>query len=156
VTRSKYRMILVCLVLLIGGWLSIAARSKDHATQPPTTHPQASFLTDPNLVNSTGTALGSGSLLARMLLSVVAVIVLGAGLLYLLKRVLPKVANAPGKEIHVRETTHLGPRKALHLVEVGNPKLLIGSTNDSITTLADLTDAWLDMPKQETDEAVRL
>jgi flagellar biosynthetic protein FliO len=156
VTRGKYRMIFVCLVFLIGGWISIAARSAAPPAQASAAPPQVSFLTDPNLAGSTAINLGGGSLVARMLLSVVMVIALGGGLLYLMKRVMPKVANTAGKEIHVRETTHLGPRKALHLVEVGNHKLLIGSTNDHITTLADLTDAWLDVPKQETDEAVRL
>jgi flagellar biogenesis protein FliO len=76
--------------------------------------------------------------------------------LYVSKRLLPKVASVPGKEIHIRETAYLGPRKALHLVEIGNHKLLIGSTNDSITSLADVTDTWLDIPKQESDDAVRL
>lgn len=156
VIRGRYRTVLVALVLLIGGWLSIAARSAAPSAQPTAPQPQASFLSDPNLVTTPGIALDNGSLLARMLLSVLVVIALGGGLLYVTKRVMPRVANTAGKEIRVRETTHLGPRKALHLVEVGNHKLLIGSTNDSITTLADLTDAWLDQPKQETDEVVRL
>jgi flagellar biosynthetic protein FliO len=154
--RNRYRMLLVCLVLLIGGWITIAARSAAPPAQPPAAQPQGSFLTDPNFVSSPGVNLGNGSLMTRMLLSILVVIALGGGLMYVMKRVMPKVANTAGKEIHVRETTHLGPHKTLHLVEIGNHKLLIGSTNDHITTLADLTDAWLDVPKQETDEAVRL
>ena len=39
-------------------------------------------------------------------------------------------------------------------MEVGNQKLLIGSTNESIATLAHVGEAWLDLSKQEMDQAV--
>jgi flagellar biogenesis protein FliO len=71
-----------------------------------------------------------------MMLSVGLVIGLGAVALYLSKRALPRVAKAASKEIHVLETAHLGPRKALHLVKVGGRRLLIASTSDSVTMLA--------------------
>jgi flagellar biogenesis protein FliO len=155
--RNKGRIIALCLMLLIGGgWIGLAARSADQSTQPTSTPQSGPFLADPNLVSSTDIALGSEGLFARMMLSVALVVVLGAGVLYVSKRVLPKVANAPGKEIDIRETAYLGPRKALHLVEVGHHKLLIGSTNDSITALAHVTDAWLELSKQEPDDTMRL
>ena len=88
-----------------------------------------------------------------MMLCILLVAGLGVGMLYVSKKVLPKVTNAAGKEIRIRETAYLGPRKALHLVEIGNHKLLIGSTNDSITALADMTDTWLDVSKQEPEDA---
>ena len=151
-------MLILCLVLLIGGgWISIAARSADHKAQPATTDSNTSFLADPNFASPADMSLSSRGLFARMMLCILLVAGLGAGMLYVSRKVLPKVASAPGKEIHVRETAYLGPRKALHLVEIGNHKLLIGSTNDSITALADLTDTWLDPSKQESsDDAVRL
>lgn len=151
-------MLILCLALLIGGgWISIAARSADQKAQPATTDGSGSFLADPNFANPTDISLSGRGLFVRMMLCILLVAGLGAGMLYLSKRVLPKVTSAPGKEIHVRETAYLGPRKSLHLVEIGNHKLLIGSTNDSITALADLTDAWLDASKQESsDNAVRL
>jgi flagellar biosynthetic protein FliO len=90
-----------------------------------------------------------------MMFSVALVIVLGVAALYLSKKVLPKVTNAPGKEIHVLETTYLGPRKALHLVEVDNHKLLIGSTNENIATLAHMTDAWLDLSREAIEDTVK-
>ena len=91
-----------------------------------------------------------------MMFSVAIVAVLAVAAFYLSRKVLPKVTNAPDKEIRVVETTYLGPRKTLHLVQVGNQKLLIGSTNDTITTLARLGDAWLDRSQQELDSAVNL
>ena len=46
-----------------------------------------------------------------------------------------------GKKIRIIETVHLGPRRAVHLLEAGNKQLRIGSTTESITRLADVTDA---------------
>jgi flagellar protein FliO/FliZ len=75
-----------------------------------------------------------------MMFSVVLVVVLGAAALYMSKKVLPRITNLPGKEIRILETAHLGPRKAVHLVKIGNQRLLIGSTNESISMLADVTE----------------
>ena len=69
---------------------------------------------------------------------------------------LPKVTHTKGKEIHVIETTFLGPRKMLYLVQVGHQKLLVGSTNETIATLAHIDDAWLELSKQDMDSAVNL
>ena len=151
-------MLILCLALLIGGgWISIAARSADQTVQPATADSNTSFLADPNFARAADMSLDSRGLFARMMLCILLVAGLAVGMLYVSKRVLPKVTNTPGKEIRVRETAYLGPRKALHLVEIGHHKLLIGSTNDSITSLADLTDTWLEASKQESsDDAVRL
>jgi flagellar protein FliO/FliZ len=75
-----------------------------------------------------------------MMFSVVLVVVLGAAALYMSKKVLPRITNLPGKEIRILETAHLGPRKAVHLVKIGNQRLLIGSTYESISMLADVTE----------------
>ncbi len=156
-SHSKKRVVILCLTLLIGGgWISIAARSADQTAQPAAPRQSGSFLADPNLAGSADLSLGGTRLFVRMMLCILLVAGLGVGMLYVSKKVLPKVTSGPGKEIHIRETAYLGPRKALHLVEIGNHKLLIGSTNDRITALADVTDTWLDVSKQESDDKVRL
>jgi flagellar biosynthetic protein FliO len=147
VSGQKKRIGLLCLLVVVGGgWVALASRySSEHApasTQAPTV--ETSFLSDPNLASADSAGLGGRELFLKMMLSIGLVLGLGAAALYLSKRVLPKVTNAPGKEIRVVETSYLGPRKALHLIEVGNQRLLIASTNDRITTLAHLNDAWLD------------
>ncbi len=75
-----------------------------------------------------------------MMLAVLLVAALGTAAIVLTKKYLPKIANLQGKEIRVIETVHLGPRKSVHLLEIGSRKLLIGSTNENISKLADLTD----------------
>jgi flagellar biosynthetic protein FliO len=167
VNKQSKRIATLFVALIVGsGLVGLAAQSTDPNATPsitsadpnavPATTSEAtgSFLNDPNLPQQPGLGIDSGKLFVKMTGSVVLVIALAGAVLYLSKKVLPKVTNAAGKEIRVVETTYLGPRKALHLVEVGNQKLLIGSTNESIATLAHVGDAWLDLSKQETDQAV--
>ncbi len=93
----------------------------------------------------------NSELFYKMTLSVLLVIGLGAAAIYLTKRVLPKITGGPSKEIHILETAHIGQRRAVHLVKAGDRMLLIGSTNGSITKLADLTKASSSGPKQWED-----
>jgi len=148
----------LCIVLVVaGGWAALAARSAnedDRAIAAP--QKKLSFLNDPNLAGATDLSLSSKELFAKIALSVALVVVLGVAVLYVSRTVLPKVAKGPGKEIHILETAYLGPRKALHLVEVGSQKLLIGSTNENITALAHVTDGWVDLSKQGIDDMVKV
>jgi flagellar biosynthetic protein FliO len=158
VSSQKKRIVVLCVLLVGGGgWVALASRyaGKPDGTDGQTVSTGTSFLGDPNQLAGTNVSLGGRELFVKMMLSVGLVIALGVGALYLSKRVLPKVTNAAGKEIRVLETTYLGPRKALHLVEVANQRLLIASTSDHITTLAHIGDAWLDLPRQEIDDAVK-
>lgn len=153
--RGKRTVTLLAALVFGSGLVGLSARAGEpNEVSPPTAETEGSFLSDPNLARQSDLSLGSGELFVKMMLSVVLVIVLAVAVLYLSKRVLPKVTKASGKEIRVTETSYLGPRKALHLVEIGNQKLLIGSTNESITTLAHIGDAWLDLSKSETENAV--
>lgn len=93
---------------------------------------------DPNLAGLPN-SIGTRELFIKMMVSVVLVVVLGGVAVYGSKRLAGKLANLPGKKIKIIETAHLGPRKAVHLLRIGDRCLLIGSTNDNITKLADLT-----------------
>jgi flagellar biogenesis protein FliO len=172
VSHQKKKIVFLCLLLVVsGGWIALASRQTTIQKTPDggqktedsaaVRSPSAvlrdppSFLNDPRLPASGGGSLGNGELFFRMMLSVGLIIGLGTAALYLSKRVLPKVGHAPGKEIHVLETAYLGPRKALHLVEIGGRRLLIASTNDCITMLASVQETWSDLSSQEFGEAVK-
>jgi flagellar biosynthetic protein FliO len=86
----------------------------------------------------------AGELFLKMMGAVVLIVALGVGLVYVSKRFLPKMGAAPGRRIQITETVPLGTRKALHLVEVGGRKVLIGSTAERITMLADVSDGFLE------------
>ena len=97
------------------------------------------FENDSNFSTGTGDEPGIRELFFKMMFSVLFLVVLGVAAIYVLKRFGAKITKLPGKEIRIAETVHLGPRKAVHLLEVGERRFLIGSTNESITKLADLT-----------------
>ncbi len=92
-----------------------------------------------------------GEVYYRMMLAVLIVVVLGGAAIYVSKKVLPKISNLPGKEIRVAETVYLGPKKAVHVLEVGNRRFLIGSTSENITKLADITSDLADFSVPDAD-----
>ncbi len=96
------------------------------------------FENDPDFSTRKSDRPSSRELFFKMMVSVLFLVALGAAAIYVSKRFLPKITNLPGKEIRIAETVHLGPRKAVHLLEVGERRFLIGSTNENITRLADL------------------
>jgi len=91
------------------------------------------------------------SLFYRMVLMVLIVICLGIAGIYISKKLLPKL-NLPGRRIQLAETIHLGPRKSLHLIRIGQKMLLIGCTNENITNLADVTDQLADFQQEDIGE----
>jgi flagellar biogenesis protein FliO len=89
-----------------------------------------------------GSSQAQNTLVRQFALAMGFVVVLGGCAWYLSKKLGAKLAITRGKDISVIETIHLGPHKMLHLLEVGGKqKLLIGSTNENISILADVTGA---------------
>jgi flagellar biogenesis protein FliO len=76
--------------------------------------------------------------LHKMTLAVLIVTVLGVVVMYVSKKILPKLSNLEGRNIKVIETLHLGSRKTVHLLEVSGQQILLGSTSDRIIKLADI------------------
>ncbi len=102
------------------------------------------FENDPNFSTRTGDRLSTRELFFKFMASLLFIVALGAAAIYVSKKFGAKITNLPGKEIRIAETVHLGPRKAVHLLEIGERRFLIGSTNENITRLADLTSALTD------------
>ena len=92
------------------------------------------------------------STLHRMTLAVLIVIVLGAAAIYGSKKILPKLSHPQGRKITIVETVHLGSRKSIHLLEVAGQQVLIGSTYDRITKLADIF-SEKGFPLEQTDKS---
>lgn len=95
---------------------------------------------DSGFSNGPGSLPGQGEFLLRAMLAIFFVVALGVAAIYVSKKLLPRIATVPGKEIRIVETVHLGPRKAVHLIDIGHRRFLIGSTNETVTKLADLHD----------------
>lgn len=76
--------------------------------------------------------------LRKMTLAVLVVVALGVAVMYASKKIMPKLSHSEGKKIKLIETVHLGSRKTIHLLEIAGQQILIGSTPDRITKLADI------------------
>ena len=124
------------------------------------------FAKDPNLIMKQPKNLSTQDLFFKMMFAVLLVVVLGVAAIYISKKFLPKIANLSGREIRIVETVPLGPRKAVHLLKIGNQQLLIACTNENITKLADVTgmpkcdkghlgpsDVLTNLSAQETDSS---
>lgn len=136
---------------LFGGAL-VVCRAQSAANEPekPLSENSSSWFTkDPNVALKPAESLDTREMFFKMMFAVLLVVALGVAAIYVTKKVLPKITNLPGREIRIIETVHLGPRKAVHLIEAGGRRLLIGSTNESITKLADVTDAPTNLSEQE-------
>jgi flagellar biosynthetic protein FliO len=141
--KIKLVVILVALIL-IGGLLPIAKRvsaKQDTGEQAdlPVPPPPQQILTSNS--NQQSAIPGGREFFYKMVLSILVVAAFGVGAIYLSKKLLPKLANHQGKQIRVIETTYIAPRKGIHLIQVGSRRLLVASTNETVTMLADVTES---------------
>jgi len=90
--------------------------------------------------------------MTRLMTSISIVIVLGVCAYWFTKKFAPKLTRVQGKNISVIETISLGTNKNLYLLEIGgNRRFLVGSTNENINLIADVTES---LPSQEPDASV--
>jgi flagellar biosynthetic protein FliO len=109
------------------------------------------FANDPDFFGRSDYNPGRGELSVRAVFAVLLVLVLIVAAVYVSRKLLPKITNLSGKEIRIIETAHLGPRRTIHVIEVGGRRLLVGSTNENITKLADLSSDLTDLSSIETN-----
>ena len=146
-------------VLVICSAQSTTAGIESEKSQPDPNQPQAGtgstnstlFANEPNFFRDSDFEPGGAGFSIRAVLAVLFVLALFITAIYVSKKLLPKIANLPGKEIRIVETVHLGPRKAVHLLEIDNRRFLIGSTNENVTKLADLGSGLMDLSAKETN-----
>jgi len=98
--------------------------------------------------------------LSRTLAAVMVVLFIGGVAILVIKKVLPRLAVSPGslgkRQVKVLETTYIGPRKALHLVQVGQKKFLLSAAAEHVTLLADVTAALPASFEQAHEQAMQL
>ncbi len=139
-SRKRIVVLLVAVAFCSGAVSLCAARgASDEGIRSLFDDSDFAYRSEPNDIAGSGD--GVGDFFFRMMLMVLLVIILGAAAIYLSRKLLPRFTQLSGKRVRVVETIHLGPRKTLHLLKIGNRQLLIGSTNENITRLADVTAA---------------
>lgn len=85
-----------------------------------------------------GSLPGLWSYLLQVLIALAVIVALAAGVLYLMRRFVPAVRS--GRRLQIVESVAVDPRRTLHIVKVGKRHLLVGSTEGSLSLLAELDD----------------
>jgi len=147
VTKGKIKVVAILGGVILAGGLLSAVRSMAAAPEPQ--QPLDSQVTAQPGSPSPATAPGFGEtsgreLFYKMLLSVLLVIALGVAAIYVSRKLLPRITHLPGKQVRVVETTYIAPRKGIHLIQIGARRLLVASTSETITMLADVTESLPD------------
>ncbi|HEG42671.1 MAG TPA: hypothetical protein ENH94_01345 [Phycisphaerales bacterium] len=88
----------------------------------------------------TGEIEKEDSPLKRLMTAISIVMILGVCAYWFTRKFVPKLTRRQGKDVSILETIPLGSNRNLYLLEIGSgQKLLIGSTNENINLLADVT-----------------
>lgn len=151
--KGKIKLIAILAALILAGGL-LPGVARVIATSGPQKRDAVATLSAQEQAQETQSKSESSNLLSgptsgreffyKMLLSVLLVIALGIGVIYVSRKLLPRIANLPGKQIRVLETAYIAPRKGIHLIQAGTRRLLVASTNETITMLADVTESAAD------------
>jgi flagellar biogenesis protein FliO len=85
---------------------------------------------------------GSGGVLGKMASYAIVILLLGAAAMVLGKRYLPRLQPAGVGRIQVVDSAYLGPRKQLHVVQIGSQRFLVASCRDSVTMISELASTF--------------
>jgi flagellar biosynthetic protein FliO len=145
--RNRKTIILLGLLLVAGGFCAAAlSRQTDSATRTAdksvkqTENILQTQAKDVNFSFGGGEPLKTSELFYKMTVAVLVVVALAIGVMYFLKKLLPKIAKLPAKQIRIVEMVSLGQHRNIYLIEVSGRRLLIGGTSETITRLADLSE----------------
>ena len=109
---------------------------------------QTSTVGDTSYLNSAGLAF---SVFLRLGIIIVIII----GLAIVIKQMQSKMRIEKTDQISILETVHLSPHRSIHLIRVDNEKLLIGATDQNISTLLHLSniDTSIDSNNLENNQS---
>jgi flagellar biosynthetic protein FliO len=137
--KKRLKTVLIALALLaVIIFLGKLSRKNNDATVS-VGHPAYTQSTSPN-VGLVPYKYSSSGIYYRLLFAVFLVAAMGFGVYWMSRRFAYKARGGKAGRIEILETAYLAARKTLHIVKIGNRTFLIGSTNDSIRSLAELSD----------------
>lgn len=85
------------------------------------------------------------NVLGRMLAYAVVILVLGTAAVFVTKRYLPRVRSASGRGIRMVNSVYLGPRKQVHVLQVGSQRFLVASCRDNVSLVSELSGSFADV-----------
>ena len=145
-TGYRKKLITLFAIVLAGSVVLMAVSGRSASTRSESKNSKFTvdylFANDPNFAMAANGNPGGSELFSKMILSILFIAVLGTAAILVSKKLLPRTGLS-GNEMKIIETVHLGPRKKLHLLKIGNQRFLIGNTAEHITKLADVTDIFI-------------
>ncbi|MHC5061159.1 MAG: FliO/MopB family protein [Planctomycetota bacterium] len=148
--RKRILLILALLVFCFAGQALLRAGDSSAEPEQPKPDLESPKWSFDDLDFDRVKSPAQSELLGKFALAIGFVVLLGVCAWYVSKKFGGKFAGLKGKDISIVETVHLGSGKSLHLLEVGdNQKLLIGSTNENISILADVTESVSSRAEEE-------
>ena len=152
---------LVIAASVVGAWLAVTAvpfavAAADQQTSEPTTGTARGAessqempglpLRDAGGQDRPSSPSGTGGYVWQMMAYMLVFVALGFVAIVVIKKVLPRIGMAvpTGKRISTLETVYLGPRKTVHLLQVGTRKILLSGSREGLSMLADVTDGFVE------------
>jgi flagellar biogenesis protein FliO len=137
--KKRLKTVLIALALL-AGIIFIGSLSRKHNDTVAYAGKTLETQNTGQNLNFPTSQYSSTGIYFRLLFAIVLVAAMGFGVYWMSRYFACKVRGGKAGRIEILETTYLAARKTLHLVKIGNRTFLIGSTNDSIRSLAELGD----------------
>ena len=142
--RKKTVLFLIITALLCSCVVFCPAQTSPKEDESQSNNNSA-FIKDPNFAFNAPSGLKDKELVYKFIFSVFLVVAVGTGAIYFSMRLGGKIARISGKNVQIVETLYLGQRKALHLLKIGRREILVGSTNENINLIADITETFSDL-----------
>jgi len=138
--KKRLKTILIALAVLVGIMLLASAGKKD--AQPPAHGNIAAVQQQPDSNQLMPNDYSGSGIYFRMLFAIFIVAGMGVAVYWIGKRLCYNAAGSKKGRIEILETAYLAARKTLHIIRVGNKTFLIGSTNDSVSSIAEVSDSF--------------
>jgi flagellar biogenesis protein FliO len=142
--KTVFYLVTIALLCICAVICPAQTNTKDDEIQS-TNDSKLTLSKDPNFTFKSPSGLKDKELVYKFIFSVFLVIAVGTAAVYFSRRLGGKITKISGKKVQVAETLYLGQRKALHLLKIGRREILIGSTNENINMIADVTETFGDL-----------
>ncbi|HUS92486.1 MAG TPA: flagellar biosynthetic protein FliO [Phycisphaerae bacterium] len=89
--------------------------------------------------------------LGQMAAYALLILALGGGALLMVRRYFPRPRSRQGGRLRVIDSVYIGPRKQVHVLEVGSQRFLLASCRDSVTMISELGSSFSELYGREKD-----
>jgi len=145
VVNTNKKMLVLMIAVVVCSLAAPCSAQKNYKESEHQSKTTAMSAADPNFTFKKTSGFSDKELVYKFIFSVLLVVGVGIVAIYFSKRLGGKIPRLSGKKVQIVETLYLGQRKALHLLKIGRREILVGSTNENINFIADVTETFSDL-----------